>query len=313
MCFACTLQFEPFNYFQNNKAYSYGYSHSLRIFDFDDPLFPLVLGDVYHFPDNFYDFYYNGDTSYSISGHQGYEETKLEVLDFTELTQPRITTVYKSLDMIQDVELCGDYAYVAGGYSGLYILNVSNPENPVVENTVDTASIANEIFISGNYAYVVAYSGFKIFDISNPIEPILISYFHDYDKTYKIIVVDSLAYVIRQYGHPTHDYYVAIFNIQDPAIPTLVNTIEHPNWVSDIKVVNNIAYVSYYRNGIGIYDVSNADSINLLGYYFRRHNGRSIDVRFPYIYKASTYVGIEIIDVSDPANPFSAHKIDIIN
>jgi len=187
---------------------------------------------------------------------------------------------------------------------------------------LEMAQIEHEHKLQSTYLFRVIDTVFKP-DIINKIAELgmEIAYHYecldkakgDYEKAFEIIVVDSLAYVIRQYGHPTHDYYVAIFNIQDPAIPTLVNTIEHPNWVSDIKVVNNIAYVSYYRNGIGIYDVSNADSINLLGYYFRRHNGRSIDVRFPYIYKASTYVGIEIIDVSDPANPFSAHKIDIIS
>ena len=65
------------------------------------------------------------------------------------------------------VSVSGNYAYVAGGSSGLVIIDISNPSVPALTSTYNTSGgYANGVSVSGNYAYVANGNfGLDIFDI----------------------------------------------------------------------------------------------------------------------------------------------------
>ena len=74
----------------------------------------------------------------------------------------------------QDVEVVGNYAYLADGDSGLQIIDISNPTNPTLKGNYDTPDYAYGVQVVGNYAYVAdGDSGLQIIDISNPTNPTL--------------------------------------------------------------------------------------------------------------------------------------------
>ena len=52
-----------------------------------------------------------------------------------------------------------NYAYVADGWSGFRIINISNPASPTEVGYHDTPGYANGVYVSGNYAYVANMSG----------------------------------------------------------------------------------------------------------------------------------------------------------
>ena len=52
------------------------------------------------------------------------------------------------------VAAAGKYAYVADGYSGLHIANVSNPAVPTEVGFYDTPGYAYGVAVADNYAYV---------------------------------------------------------------------------------------------------------------------------------------------------------------
>jgi hypothetical protein len=57
---------------------------------------------------------------------------------------------------------------VADGYSGLQIINISNPAAPSLAGTYDTTGYAYRVQVVGNYAYVAdRYGGLKILDVSD--------------------------------------------------------------------------------------------------------------------------------------------------
>ncbi|HBO41654.1 MAG TPA: hypothetical protein DD477_10620, partial [Spirochaetaceae bacterium] len=70
--------------------------------------------------------------------------------------------------------MSGAYAYVADGYAGLHIIDISNPITPILVSTFDTIGAgAFGIYVSGVYAYVADWNtGLYIIDISNPAAPI---------------------------------------------------------------------------------------------------------------------------------------------
>ena len=67
----------------------------------------------------------------------------------------------------------GNYAYVGQGQD-LVVLDISNPLQPSELGRIHTGDIAQDINISGSYAYVAnRYNGLAIIDISNPAAPAL--------------------------------------------------------------------------------------------------------------------------------------------
>ncbi|MDP6796866.1 MAG: hypothetical protein QGG33_03490, partial [Candidatus Krumholzibacteria bacterium] len=63
----------------------------------------------------------------------------------------------------RSVAVSGNYAYVADGYSGLQIVDVSDPAAPLIIGSVDTPDTAFGVAVAGNYAYVAdRYSGLQI-------------------------------------------------------------------------------------------------------------------------------------------------------
>ena len=125
------------------------------------------------------------------------------MIDVSDPNNPQQVTVYKTADDdALDVTVTGNYAYVANGQHGFYILDVSDPNNPqpIVEIPFASASVATE----GSYAYFVGTShNISIFEVSDPADIEEIGYFEglsDFQRTYEdfhgeIEVAGNHAYV----------------------------------------------------------------------------------------------------------------------
>jgi hypothetical protein len=62
--------------------------------------------------------------------------------------------------------VAGNYAYVAAGYSGLRVIDVSNPTEPIETGFYITPGIAHSVAISGRFACVGDQNYFGIYDCS---------------------------------------------------------------------------------------------------------------------------------------------------
>ena len=105
-----------------------------------------------------------------------------------------------------NIAIKGNYAYMANGSSGLYIVNISDPANPgtaVSRNTNRDErnpgyrySHSADVAIKGNYAFIADLSaGLAIIDISNPTNPGNPSYV-DINCSYNGNVVEGYAQAV---------------------------------------------------------------------------------------------------------------------
>lgn len=72
-----------------------------------------------------------------------------------------------------DIRIDGNIAIVAGGPDGIYTLDVSDPNNPILldQDNQTNDSFYRKLDIQGNFAYVADYGsgkGLRIYDISDP-------------------------------------------------------------------------------------------------------------------------------------------------
>ena len=70
------------------------------------------------------------------------------------------------------VAVAGNYAYVADGFAGLQVIDVSNPANPGAGGRLRHQRNCLGRGGGGNYAYVADCAGLQVIDVSNPANPV---------------------------------------------------------------------------------------------------------------------------------------------
>ncbi len=198
---------------------------------------------------------------------------------------------YDALDYAKDVFVAGGYAYVADGYSGLSIVDISDPASPVSAGNYDTPGYAEGVFVSGNYAYVAdGGEGLRIVDISDPANPIEVSYYTSYYAG-SVFVSGNYAYVADGYGG------LRIVDISDPASPVEAGYYETPGFANDVFLAGSYAYVADGDDGLRIVDASDPASPVEVGYYDTPGYAEGVFVSGNYAYVADGEA-LLIVDVS---------------
>lgn len=203
---------------------------------------------------------------------------------------------------VSDVALSENLAFLLLG-GGLWVVDVSDPSNPLKVGVLDVGSSNFSIFVSSPYAYIVDSSYLYVIDVSNPLAPSIIGRSLYIGIGSDIYVSSSYAYVALQSG-------LRVLEASDPdSIKKVAYNNEHG--ANSVFVVGNYAYVTDKNDGLWILDVSQPSNPTTVS--FTNTGGLAADVYVSddYAYVADGDRGLEIINVSDPANPQRTGSVNI--
>ena len=96
---------------------------------------------------------------------------------------------------VRGVDVSGSYAYVAAGYSGFSVVDISDPRNPREVGHHETPHSARSVRVSGSYAYVGELNWLRVFDVSTPSAPLKIASYEAPGNLHHVSVADSRVYV----------------------------------------------------------------------------------------------------------------------
>ena len=179
---------------------------------------------------------------------------RLRVMDLEteELLPPGATT-----GMIDDIALFGSYAFVAEGVRGVEIMDLGDPEAPLLVAKISTPGPASSVSFSGSYAYVaMGISGLGVYDIRDPTRPMLVQVVGGMEKAQDVAIYGSYAYVA--------DYRnLRVVNISDPraafvkaSLPFDQALSSYSTGVREVEICGSRAVVDMADNGVFIVDVS---------------------------------------------------------
>ncbi|MEO0161680.1 MAG: T9SS type A sorting domain-containing protein, partial [candidate division WOR-3 bacterium] len=147
-----------------------------------------------------------------------------------------------------DCYVSGIYVYVADYYTGLVILNVSDPSNPIFVATCNLPSYAYGVYVSGNYAFMAQYfAGLWIIDVSEPSNPRVVgSYNTDAARD---------VYVSGNYAYLADGSTLRMIDISEPTSPS---ERAHYTTPSNATCVfpHSYIYVACAEAGVQIYESS---------------------------------------------------------
>ncbi len=226
------------------------------------------------------------------------------IYDISDPTHPVEKRIHHIGGYTRDIKLSGNYAYLALGYSGLTVMDISNPLSPVVIGNCPTID-AWGVYVNGNYAYIAGNEGgLHIIDISNPASPTRVgnwSWVNGNNYTYGVYVRDNHAYLADS------NHGLIVLDIANPATPTLLTSDSIPINSSNVFIKDDYLYIEIKMEGFYIYNVSDPTAPQLV---------KTISLGSMYNLKinqdkafAASIVDITVYDIS---NPSSAADLPVI-
>ena len=162
----------------------------------------------------------------------------------------------------------GTCAYLSTIADRVYAIDITDVTHPkIVDSMMTNARIVNDVMTTEDGKYGVfsregasdRKNGIVVFDASNPCHPRPVS---EYTQTVSGGVHSS--YVYKGYAYITDDATgsMRVIDIQDPQHPKEVarwqtEQTEAGRYLHDIMVVDGLAYLAYWNDGLVILDVGN--------------------------------------------------------
>lgn len=224
------------------------------------------------------------------------------------------------------VTISDNYAYIAGGETGLHVLDVSNPADPRRVGGYDTG--AWDVAVVGHYAYIaggrwdgddfsaawIYRDALSIVDITDPARPQRVGGYDIGAHVRHVVVSGQFAYLAGGRWDETEQTYrdaLTIIDISDPAQPLRVGTYAG-GYVQGVAVSGQYAYVAggrwdgaarAYRDAMTIIDIRDPAQPRPLAAYDTGGYFESVAVVGQYAYLPDGSAGIQVIDVSNPVSP----------
>ncbi len=169
---------------------------NLRIFDLSDPTNPLQIS-ILSIPGSIHSIIYKDNYLFIACDDEGFR-----IVNVSDPYNPVIVS-YIDYPHVTDCCISGDYAYLtslgigSGNIGSLYILDISDPSNPVQTGVYSDVSLSPlAVYVSGDFAYVADDYDLAAFLVSDPSNP---TYLESIDVPYSILggiySVDSLIFV----------------------------------------------------------------------------------------------------------------------
>ncbi len=191
-------------------------------------------------------------------------EPMLEIYDISNVSNPYYFSGYD--DWCDDMQIIGNYAYLAAGSSGLLILDISNLQNISLAGYYElpAVSYAHSLRVINNKAYM-AFSEFKIINVSDVYNPALLVSYDTPGEAYGMYLKDNYAYIADG------EEGLRIIDISNESTPNEIGYYTADSMFSssflDVIVDGNYAYVADWWLGVRIIDVSDPSTPTEVGFY----------------------------------------------
>ncbi|MDP8240282.1 MAG: T9SS type A sorting domain-containing protein [Candidatus Hatepunaea meridiana] len=234
----------------------------------------------------------------------------------------KVSSLYDFWDCSHSLVLEGDYAYIATRLTGLQIVDISDPEEPVVVGSYSDRSRYWDVKVIGDYAYVGAYEVVKIFDISNKTNPSWVSDLAFRNCPVSYAVGSGYAYLTGSHEDEEGDEIELIMSMYGYDISSL----EHPRRVYSVVSEGGGPYCAYrnieingdylflpycYHGGLQICNLTNPPELPTISDFGRGIRFYSYAIQDAHIYLSTSNDELFVYDISEPENPDQVGNLDL--
>jgi len=292
---------------EGNLAYIASGIHGLRIYDFSDPLQPVLTGAC-DTPGEAVDLQIAGDLAYIADGYSG----GLQIIDISDPSAPELLGGCPTGRGCFAVAVSGQYAYCADGVEGFSVFSAADPRHPTLEEFFwQTPYPPFEVYTEGNFLYTIGSEGEKglrekstwdpsgmgIYDLTDPRHPVLRGVFDSDQGANAVRVRENLAYIANA------NATVTVVDLTDPSAPAEVHEAATAGYSTDLVLAGDRAYLSASMGSLLILDLAVPTCPTLLGRWWEANNSYDVCRRGGLACVADRRFGLHLLDLSDPEDP----------
>lgn len=226
---------------------------------------------------------------------------RLLVVDVRQPDAARVVGAYRN-GSLTDVVLDGHLAYALDAFGGLQVLDVSQPQHPILLGTQLISGVAQGIALYNTYVLAAAGpGGLHLIDVSQPHQP----------TTLAQLGLDGESVDVTRWG--TYGYVaagtagIAVIDLAQPATPRLMGYIQPDPDEPDTKVVRLIAgdeylYASNTNSELLVLSLALPQQPRLQQRLSNPHGTLwALALHDQLLYATTILKHLMIFDVSDPA------------
>ncbi|MBU0691427.1 T9SS type A sorting domain-containing protein [bacterium] len=234
-------------------------------------------------------------------------ECPLAIVDITNPLSPQTMGIYyPPEENILNFKVYGDLVYIADGYRGMRVVDVSNPAVPEEIAGYNRYGSIEDIRIVGSIAYVRESYNLSILDVSDPLNPLELSRFEPFTYGFSNFELSGNTAFLVGYDFEC----LKAIDVSDPAHPELIGTFSMDDYPYAIAVFNHYAVLGGGA-GAHIIDLSDPANMTEVGFYPCLGGCLGVEADDQYVYVVdfdnSFYNEIIVaLDMADPTNPAPA-------
>lgn len=197
-----------------------------------------------------------------------------------------------------NVDVDGNFAYVAAGATGLQVIDISEHSTPVIVGSLDTSGNANDVKVVGQVAYIAdGEAGLRIIDVENPLAPIPLGTVNTPGLAQDVTISGNMAFVADGGGG------LQIIDVSSPASPVLVSSTSTGGNAAGIDVTpgRDFAVVAQ-GSSIKIVDLDDLGAPVVVA-TVSAGDARDVAIRGDFVYVADRSNSLTVVAISDPTNP----------
>ena len=205
-----------------------------------------------------------------------------------------------------NVDVNGNFAYVAAGSAGLQIVDVSDRSHPRIVSALPTPGNANDVKVVGTRAYIADGSGLRIVDVSNPLAPRMLGGLSTPAPSWDVSIAGTLAYVADDSAG------VQVIDVTNPATPVILGSIALPGVIKGIEIDSTRNLVAAVGTaGLFTIDVTNPGAPALLGAVNYGGDPRDVALQGNFAFAADFSKSLSLVDLTNPAAPAYRASTDL--
>jgi len=195
---------------------------------------------------------------------------------------------------IKDILVQGDLMYLIGGDKELFIVNISNPINPITIGSYHNNSDALVSLLKDNLLFLtLQQDGLDILDIQNKTNPIQISHFQSDGVINDICIVENTTYLAK--GSTGID----IVNIDNITEPYFVKTIYNGGTSEKLVYKNDLLFIADGLDGLEVYNISDLESPVRVGNFTDGSECNDVVISNNYAYILDDSNHMKVLNISD--------------
>ncbi|MHA1954350.1 MAG: LVIVD repeat-containing protein, partial [Candidatus Heimdallarchaeaceae archaeon] len=246
-----------------------------------------------------------------ISDHIAYATDnigKFKVVNISDATNPFILGSYDLIDTAPSVFVVNEIAYIAAfdgiapQYYNFFVLDVSDPKNPVYIGNCSTilaaGDLARDVVVKDDTAFVAnSEGGLRVIDVSDPANPTPIGTRDTAGITTNLALIDDFALL----ADGTNG--LVVVDINNPSNPTIETTFSTGiSSAINVFAQEDYAYVVDINNGIIIVDITDPTAPTYVSTWSKT-SVSDADIFGDYLYVTDLNDGLSVVNVTDSSAP----------